>query len=197
MVKWPRRINCRICSLLLVLTWLAGCSGGSNISENYHDPDIDFALLRTVAVMPFDNLSTDRMAAARVRNTFMTNLLATGVIYVIPSGEVVRGIKRAGIEQPTIPSPEEVAKLAAIIKADAVITGAVNEYGQVRSGTTTANVISISMQMMEKESRKVIWTAATTKGGVNAWDRLFGGGGKPMEDVTEAAVNDLINKLFY
>ena len=198
MVKWPRRINCRIWMLPLVLVWFAACSGGgSNISENYHDPEIDFSLLRTIAVMPFDNLSTDRMAAARVRNTLMTSLLATGVVYVIPSGEVVRGIKRAGIENPVIPSADEVVKLAAIIKADAVITGAVNEYGQVRSGTTTANVISISLQMMEKESRKVIWTASTTKGGISAWDRLFGGGGKPMEDVTEAAVNDLINKLLY
>jgi hypothetical protein len=29
------------------------------------------------------------------------------------------------------------------------------------------------------------------------WDRLFGGGGRPMNDVTQAAVDDLINKLFY
>jgi len=198
MVKWPKRLKNRACILALMLAWLAACSGaGSNISENYHDPDMDFALLRTVAVMPFDNLTTDRLAAARVRNTFMTSLFATGVVYVIPSGEVVRGIKRAGIENPVIPSAEEIAKLAAIIKADAVITGVVNEYGQVRSATTTANVISVSMQMIEKESRKVVWTASTTKGGISAWDRLFGGGGRPMEDVTEAAINDLINKLFY
>jgi hypothetical protein len=197
MVKWTQRINGRSCILAFILAWLVACSGGSNISENFHDPDMDFALLRTVAVMPFDNLTTDRLAAARVRNTFMTSLFATGVVYVIPSGEVVRGIKRAGIENPVIPSPEEIAKLTAIIKADAVITGAVNEYGQVRSATTTANVISVSMQMIEKESRKVVWSASTTKGGISAWDRLFGGGGRPMEDVTEAAINDLINKLFY
>ena len=63
-----------------MLVWLVACSGESNISENYHDPDMDFALLRTIAVMPFDNLTTDRMAAARVRNTFMTSLFATGVV---------------------------------------------------------------------------------------------------------------------
>ena len=183
--------------MFFVLVLLLACNGGSNISESYHDPEMDFSLLRTVAVMPFDNLTTDRMAAARVRNTFMTSLLATGVVYVIPSGEVVRGIKRAGIENPTIPSAEDVAKLAAIIRADAVITGAVNEYGQVRAGTTTANVISVSLQLIEKESRKVVWTASTTRGGISAWDRLFGGGGRPMEDVTEAAINDLISKLFY
>ena len=197
MVKRPQRTHWRIGTLFFTLALLLACSGGSNISESYHDPEMDFSLLRTVAVMPFDNLTTDRLAAARVRSTFMTSLLATGVVYVIPSGEVVRGIKRAAIENPTIPSTEDVAKLAAIIKADAVITGVVNEYGQVRSGTTSANVISVSLQLIERQSRKVVWTASTTRGGISTWDRLFGGGGRPMEDVTEAAINDLINKLFY
>lgn len=197
MVNRQQPISWRIYILLFVFVLLVACSSGPNTSESYHDPEMDFSLLRTVAVMPFDNLTTDRMAAARVRNTFMTSLLATGVVYVIHSGEVVRGIKRAAIENPTIPSTDDVAKLAAIIKADAVITGVVNEYGQVRSGTTTANVISVSLQLIEKESRKVVWTASTTRGGISAWDRLFGGGGRPMEDVTEAAINDLINKLFY
>jgi hypothetical protein len=53
------------------------------------------------------------------------------------------------------------------------------------------------MQMIEKESRKVIWSASTTKGGISTWDRLFGAGGEPMEDVTQAAVDDIIKKLFY
>ena len=97
-------------------------------------------------------------------------------IYVIPSGEVVRGIRRAGLEHPMVPSIEDVVKLAAIIRADAVITGVLREYGEVRSGTTTANVISLSMQMIERETRKVVWTADTTKGGINAFHRLFGGG---------------------
>ena len=78
-----------------------------------------------------------------------------------------------------------------------MITGAVTEYGEVRSGAITANVISMNMQMIEKESHKVIWSASTTKGGISIWDRLFGGGGEPMEDVTQAAVDDIIKKLFY
>jgi hypothetical protein len=58
-------------------------------------------------------------------------------------------------------------------------------------------VISVSTQMIEKETRKVTWSASTTKGGISIWDRLFGSGGQPMEDVTQAAVDDLIKKLFY
>jgi len=42
-----------------------------------------------------------------------------------------------------------------------------------------------------------VWTASSTKGGVSMRDRLFGGGGRPMNEITEAAINDIINKLLY
>ena len=197
MAKWAHRTHFSIRILPLILFFLVACASQYRASENYHDPDVDFALLRTIAVMPFSNLTNDKLAGERVRNTFMNSLLSTGALYVIPAGEVARGISRAGIDNPWTPSGEEVSKLAAIVGADSVITGVVNEYGEVRSGAVTSNVISVSMQMIEKESRKVIWSASTTKGGISVWDRLFGGGGEPMEDVTQAAVDDIIKKLFY
>ncbi len=196
MSGWGYRIYYRSWLCIMLIVALAACSTG-HISENYHDPEMDFSALRSVAVMPFANLTNDKLAAERVRNSFMTNLLATGVVYVIPPGEVARGIQRAGLVNPTAPSTDDVAKLTPIIGADAVITGVLTEYGEVRSGTTSANVISLNMQMIESQTRKVVWTASTTKGGISVWDRLFGGGGRPMNDVTEAAINDLLNKLFY
>jgi hypothetical protein len=42
-----------------------------------------------------------------------------------------------------------------------------------------------------------VWTASSTKGGISIWDRLFGGGGRPMNEITEAAIDDIINKLLY
>jgi len=193
---WGNRICFWSYISILITVALAACSP-ANISENYHDPNMDFSALRSIAVMPFANLTNDRLAAERVRNSFMTSLLATGVVYVIPAGEVARGIRRAGLQNPTAPSVEDIAKLAPILSADAVITGVLTEYGEVRSGTTTANVISVNIQMIESQTRKVVWTASTTKGGISVWDRLFGGGGRPMNDVTEAAISDLLNKLFY
>ena len=197
MVRWANRTHFSICILPFILVFLVACASKYKVSENYHDPNVDFALLRTVAVMPFANLTNDKLAGERVRNTFMNSLFSTGVLYVIPAGEVARGISRAGIDNPWSPSGEDVSKLAAIVNADSVITGVVTEYGEVRSGAITANVISVSTQMIEKETRKVIWSASTTKGGISIWDRLFGGGGQPMEDITQAAVDDLIKKLFY
>jgi hypothetical protein len=72
----------------------------------------------------------------------------------------------------------------------------VEEYGEVRSGSSAANLISISVQMMEAQTGRTVWTAASTKGGIGVVDRLLGGGGRPMYDVTRDAVNDVIAKLF-
>ena len=181
--------------LALLLLIMAAC-GPRAVSTNFHDPEMDFAALRTVAVLPFSNLTQDRLAAERVRDTFINGLLASGAVYVLPTGEVARGISRAGILDPTSPSNEEMGRLASIIKVDATFTGVVTEYGAVRSGTASADVVAVSVQMIESQSLKIVWSASSTKGGISIWDRLFGSGGRPVNDVTRAAVSDLLDKLF-
>jgi polysaccharide biosynthesis protein PelC len=178
-----------------IVVFLLGCAPGSSLTY-YHDPSMDFAAVRSVAVMPFENLTRESQAGARVRDVFANSLLSTGAVYVIPSGEVSRGIVRAGILNPAVPSLEEIGKFAGIIKVDAVITGTVTEYGQVRSGSANANVIAMNVQMIEVQALKTVWSASATEGGITIWDRLFGAGGKPLNDVTMKAVTDVINKLF-
>jgi hypothetical protein len=178
------------CSILI---FFAACATTSN---TYRDPNMDFGAIQAIAVMPFVSLARDNVAAERVRDVFITKLLSTGAVYVVPVGEVARGVGRADIANPATPSPEEVVKLATIIKVQAVITGVLKEYGEVRSGSTSANIISVSLQMMEVQTGKVVWSTSSTEGGISIWDRLFGGGGQPMNKITEKAVDDLVNKLF-
>ena len=167
----------------------------AQVTDVYRDPNMDFGSIQTVAVAPFANLARDQVVAERVRDVFINRLLSTGAVYVLPVGEVARGLSRMELQNPASPSPEDIVKLGALVKADAVITGVVREYGEVRSGTTTANIISMSVQIIEAGSGKVIWSASSTKGGISFWNRLFGGGGQPVNRVTEEAVDALFDKL--
>ena len=190
-------IRLRNLILGVVLVSMAACAGaGSKGGEKYRDETMDFGAVKNVAVMPFANLSRDQAAADRVRDVFVTDLLASGGVYVIPTGEIARGIGLAAIMNPTAPSNADIVKLGSVIKADAVITGVVREYGEVRSGSSAANVISMSLQMMETQTGRVVWSASTTKGGIGLKDRLLGGGGNPVNDITEEAIKDLVNQLF-
>lgn len=173
---------------------LAACatSGG----RSYHDLNMDFGSVKTVIVLPFANLSRDAAAAERIRDAYSSALLATGALYVVPQGEVARALSRVAVSAPTAPTAEEVVKLGQLVKADAVFTGVVREYGETRSGTAVGNVVSVSVQLQESGTGKVVWSGVVTKGGIGFFDRLVGSGGAAMNDVTEAAVDDLIAKLF-
>ena len=181
---------------LAAITMLLALSGCAASGHRYQDRSMDFGSLKTVAVLPFQNLSRDNLAAERVRDVFVSAMLATEALYVVPNGEVARALAKVGVANATGPSTEELVKLGQALKAEAIITGTVKEYGEVRSGSATGNAISVSVQMQETSSGKVIWTGTSTKGGVSFSDRLFGGGGTPMNHLTEEAVDDLLNKLF-
>jgi len=180
---------------LLAVTSCLAVSGCRTAGQRYQDRDMDFGSIKTIAVLPFQNLSRDNLAADRVRDVFSSMLLATNAVYVVPSGEVVRGIGKVGVAAPMTPSVEDAQKLGTALKAEALITGVVKEYGEIRSGTASSNVISVSVQLIETATGKVVWAGATTKGGIRMTDRLFGGGGSPLNDVTEAAVDDLLAKM--
>lgn len=177
----------------LALSCAAKKMGGAT----FHESAMDFSLVHTVAVLPFSNLSSKQTADERVRDVFMTMLQAQGGgIYVVPLGEVQRALSRVEMSNPAQPSTQNIVELGKILNADAIVTGTVLEYGEGRSGTAAGNYISVAAQMLECKTGKLVWSAQTTEGGVSAADRMFGGGGQPMNVVTAQAVNDLLDKLF-
>jgi hypothetical protein len=167
----------------------------AQVTDVYRDPNMDFGSIQKVAVVPFQNFARDQVVPERVRDVFINRLLAADGVYVLPVGEVARGIDKVQPVSPATPTAEDVVKLGASLKADAVITGVVREYGEVRSGTTTANIISMSIQVIEAGTGKVVWSASVTKGGISFLSRLFGGGGQPMNKVTQQAVDALLDQL--
>jgi len=104
-------------------------------------------------------------------------------------------VGQAGIANPFAPTNEEVIKLGKMLKAQGIITGVIREYGDVRAGTASANVISLSVQLNEVDTGRIVSSVESTKGGIGLSERLFGGGGAPMNDVTQEAIRDVIKKL--
>lgn len=179
----------------LVLVSVTACAS-SGAYDVYRDENTDFGLIRTVAIMPMSNLTKEDQAGERVRDVMFTMLMAASGIYVLPPGEVARGIGMVGMANPTAPTSAEAVKLAAALKADVVLTGVVREYGEARSMGSSSSMVSLSFKMMEGQNGRIVWSASSTRGGVGFKDRLLGGGGEPMNVITEKAVNDVLNKLF-
>ncbi len=186
----------RILSLILLISAVGCAHAGGGGGDTFRDQNMDFGSLQSVVVMPFMNVSKDQLAGDRVRDVFVIRLLATGGLYVVPTGEVMKAINAIGISNPGAPTNEEMAKLGTALKVQGVFTGMVREYGEIRSGSSVANAISLSLQLSEAQTGRIVWSASSTKGGIGMKDRLLGGGGDPMNDITVKAVNDLIDKLY-
>lgn len=194
----PRVRHAAAAALVALLAGPAvGCASRA-AHATYRDEAVDLDLVQTAAVLPFINLTSDEKAAERVRNVFSTMLQATGRVTVSPPGEIAKSLGRAGAtgvkgEEPTL---EVITNVGKAVQAEVVIVGTLLEYGPVRSGNSQANAIAFGVRMYEVESGRMIWTGSTTAGGVTASDRFFGGGGEPMEVVTEEAVKDLLDRMF-
>ncbi len=184
----------QLLAIVVLIASLTGCS--STGGKTYKNLTMNFAAIQSVAVLPFQNLSQDDDAAQRVRDAFMGMLLATEAMYVLPPGEVQRGIERVQVRNAATPTVEELKKLGDVLGVEAIITGTIREYGTIRSGQSEASLISMSLQMLEVETGSIIWSGSSTKGGITTSDRLFGGGGQPMNEVTTKALNDLLDQLF-
>jgi TolB-like protein len=183
-------------ALIALLLTVLHCGGHRGARSTYHDANMDFGLIQSVAVLPFDNLSLNGKAGETVRDVFMTMLQASVDIYVVPAGEVRRAVSRVQPDDPKAPTEEEFVNLAKNLEVDVLITGTVLEYGEVRSGAAASNVCSVNVQMIEGQTGRIVWSASATRGGVTAGDRLVGGGGQPMNIIVSKTVGDLLDRLF-
>jgi polysaccharide biosynthesis protein PelC len=189
------RRQCRLVPSVLLCLVIAAPVCSAQVTDVFRDPNMDFGSIRSIAVLPFANLAREQVVAERVRDVFINRLLSTGAVYVLPVGEVARGVASLEVQAPSAPTSEEVVKLGALLGVEAVITGVVREYGEVRSGASTANVIAMGIQIIEAGTGRIVWSASSTKGGISFWNRLFGGGGQPLNRVTEQAIDALFDKL--
>jgi hypothetical protein len=111
----------RIVSMLLVWAILPGCLI-VDIGVTNPVPGIS-----TVAVVPFFNQSDERTVNGRLLAThYASELQKTPGVEVIPVGVVETTMRQYGLQD--IAGPDDAAKLALLLKADAVVIGTVTEY---------------------------------------------------------------------
>jgi len=167
-----------------MLVWLAACGSQSK----YINPTSDLGNIRTVAVLPFENMVSDKMAAEKVQRIFLTELLATNVFDVVEPGQVLKFIRNEHLE-PGAPNAEELKRAGQLLKADAIFTGSVIEYEEGR-GTGGAPQVTLQMKLIETSRGVTIWSVTRTRGGTTASARLFGIGGKSATEVVTDIVQE-------
>lgn len=179
--------------LILISLYAAGCSSNP-APTSFVNPRFNFGFVERVAVLPFENLSTDRQAGARATRLMVTELLSSGAAEVVEPGEVQAALDALG---PRIvrPSTEQVIALGESLGVQALILGTVNQSESIRSGTRSIPVVSLDVHMVETETGAAVWAATATARGGGVGARVLGTVGEPISETTRHAVRRVLDTL--
>lgn len=193
------RQNARIAVPLFLagLVLLAGCGGGMKITK-FANPAFDFSFVERVAVLPFEDLSTDRQSGFRASRLMITELLASGAVDVVEPGEVRAAlIKLPGAQagRAISPSTDDIVSLGKFLGVQALILGTVTQSETFRSGAVAIPVVTLDVRMVEAESGATVWAATHTEKGGSVGARVLGTGGEPISETTRRCVRRLLRAL--
>lgn len=185
-----------LCFFLVILLFTGGC-GGSTL--RYVNPTANFSYIKKVAILPFNNLSDDRYAGERIRNTLTVDLMSRGVFEVVEQGEVTKVLgvifREAGVEEGrAVPVDKETLKMIGEkLSIQAVILGSVDEYSGGSYGGS--GVVSVAMRMLDTNSGIVLWQAKTTETSKSIWRKLIGIEEIDRSELTRNAVKNALDTL--
>ncbi|HEY7410539.1 MAG TPA: CsgG/HfaB family protein [Vicinamibacteria bacterium] len=161
----------------------------------YVHPNVDLAALRTVAVLPFENLTQDRAAGDKVQKVFITELLSLEAFQVVEPGTVVKALRADRIESVAALGPAEIKHLGEALKADGLFMGSVVDFAETRSGTAPAPEVTIELRLVETQSGVTVWSSNRTRSGASASARLFGIGGESLTQAAREVIREQLGTL--
>ncbi len=182
--------------ILVVCLFSAGCRTSTPEYRDYHmSEDVDFSTIHRVAVLPFQNFSSERNAEDMVRQLVISELLAANLVEVTVPGDANAAIEKMGIKTPAALDAEQIKALGSALKVQAVILGSVDRFGEARTGTVSAPEVALTLMMAETNAGTVVWSVTKSEGGASFMARYFGARTATMSEATLKVVRESIQTL--
>lgn len=190
------KTKCLLPLVILILFIISGCRSGG--APTYHiNEDIDFSFYKRVAVMPLNNLTSEKYAGEIVRQLVISEMLASGLIDVVVPGEVTTAVTDLGIKDVTSLNASQIQSLGSALGVEALVMGSVEEYGMVKSGSTTAPQVTITLMMADTGTGTIVWSITKSRGGASFMARHFGAKHETISETVLKVVRESINTLAY
>ncbi|HVO09258.1 MAG TPA: CsgG/HfaB family protein [Vicinamibacteria bacterium] len=173
---------------------LAGCA--SHTTTQYLHPNVDLGAMKTVAVLPFENVTQEQTAGEKVQRIFITELLATGVFQVVEPGAVNKALRaeRSDLAVSGL-APADLKRLGEALKVDGFFMGTVIDFNESHSGSTPAPEVTVQLRLVEAQSGVTVWNTSKTRSGASLSARMFGVGGDSLTQAAREVVREELHTL--
>ena len=169
---------------------VSGCASKGADSVVFQRENLDINYIERVAILPFDNLTTDDSAGARVRDLAFTQALASGKFDVVEQGLVDSALRELAIGKGQPIDAPVLKILGKRLGVNAFFTGSVNSLKGGGSGYSYPEV-SLTINLIDIETAEVLWRSTAYKNGYSLWNRLFDLDPKDEFEVTLLLVEEM------
>lgn len=180
--------------LICVLFMSAGCRS-NNVTTVHVRQDIDFSFIKKVAVLPLDNLTTEKTAGEAIRQMVIHELLASGVVDVTNPGDVITALDKANIKNVSSLNADQIRTIGNALKVQAMVFGSVERFGETKSGNYTYPELTVTLMMADTNSGSIIWSVTKTAVGDSFLARHFGARSPTMSEIMVQVVRNAISTL--
>jgi len=161
----------------------AGCASSSTQTHYLH-PNADLGMIKKVAVIPFENVSEDRMAGDKMTRIFFVELLSLEVFEVSEPGQSVKVLRSQAATSVDALGSADLQRIGKQLGVDGLFLGSVVDFTEARSSSTPDPRVTIQLRLVDVQSGTTIWSASQTRSSASMSAKLFGVG---RESLTETA----------
>jgi hypothetical protein len=175
--------------LFILSLFIYGCQ-----QKHYRRSQSDIEKTKTIAILPFQNLTPHRHANEKVRNAVIIELLSRGFDIVEP-GEVTSVLNDLEVRSLGSISTSDTQYVGETLGVNAVMKGTVNTYQMSRGISVSYPEISINLMLLNATSGKITWQIWQTAGGPGFWTRHFGAETSTLDETVRKVVKNAIATL--
>jgi len=188
-----KRQRSKLTKLALLAACMSVMACSTTRQTRYLHPNADLGSMKRVAVMPFDNVTTDKAAGEKVRKIFFIELLAAQAFDVAEPGQVAKIVNPQSLDSM---GPADFQRVGKELGVDGLFLGSVIDFEDARSGSTPAPEVTIQLRLVETQTGATVWSTSETRSGAAVSTRLFGVGGESLTEAARRVVRGELKTLF-
>jgi TolB-like protein len=174
----------------LCIMLFCGCAQKHFVRES-----VDITQVKKIAVLPFENFTSDTFAGEKIRRIVITELL-TREMDVVEPGEVTRLLRDLEIRSLRSIKITDIQEIGKKLNVDAIMTGSVEAFGISKGISVSYPEVTINLMLLETSSGDIIWSVRHSTGGPSFWTRHFGSEGISLSEAANKTVTEAIRTLY-
>jgi len=161
-----------VLAISVLVLILSGC--GHTLERNYVKSESTIENIKTVAVMPFENLTKFPDAGEIVAELFTTELYQSTHFKILDRNQAKRIMREKKITPPQVIDRRFAQNIGKILEVDGVFMGSVSEYWyrletKRRRPAGEEPAVGINVRLIDVDSGAVVWASSHSRSSYDAF----------------------------